>query len=249
MFFDKMKTAVKILYLLIMIVLFASCKKENRCDCIKRTGTIIKEERSLGGFDKIAVENNLNVFIIQDSVYKVTVEAGENIAPLIETVVQDGTLILRNKNRCNWSRSYNKPLNVYVTLPELRFVTSDGTGDIKSLNTLKTDIIDLQIKNSGNIELTVDNHIVLSHMHGSGDVTLHGNTEEHDISIGGTAYIYAADLQTSYTFIDKFTLGMSYIRVRDLLICKMKDKGDIYCYGNPATVQKTAEGSGQLYLK
>ncbi|MDF2438891.1 MAG: hypothetical protein K0Q95_3267 [Bacteroidota bacterium] len=243
---------MKAKFQLIFFLLFAflsSCKKENRCDCIKRTGTIIREERSLSGFDKIAVENNLNVFITQDSAFKVTVEAGENIAPLIETVVQDGTLIMRNKNRCNWARSYQKPLNVYVAMPELRYVTSDGTGDIKSLNTLTTSTIDLQIKNSGNIELTVDNKVVLSHMHGSGDVTLHGNTEEHDISIGGTAYIYAADLQTSYTFIDKFTLGMSYIRVRDLLICKMKDKGDVICYGNPTTVHKTIEGSGQLYFK
>jgi hypothetical protein len=44
-------------------------------------------------------------------------------------------------------------------------------------------------------------------------------------------------------------LGNSFIRVKDLLICKMEEKGDIYCYGNPNDVRKEQFSSGQLYLK
>lgn len=232
-----------------LLISFAGCKKENRCDCIKRTGEIIKDVRHIDGFDQIFVENNLNVFITQDSVFEVTVEAGENIAPLIKTEVTDGTLFIRNKNRCNWTRSYKKPLNVYIKMPKLIYITSDGTGDIVSTNTLNADLMDLQIKNSGNINVTVNTNVLRSHMHGSGDITLHGYSAEHDVSIGGTAYLYASDLQTGYTFIDEFTLGLSYIRVSDLLICKMRDKGDVYCYGNPVKVEKSISGSGQLYFK
>jgi len=237
-------------YLLpLFLLLFFSCKKENSCDCIKRTGDIIIETRIITGFDQIFVEDNLNVFITEGPDFEIKVEAGEHIAPLIKTEVVDGILFIRNKNRCNWTRSYKKPLNVYVKLPKIRFITSDGTGNVKSLNTITTDVVDVQIKNSGNIELTFNNQRVLSHMHGSGDVTLHGSTYEHDCSIGGTAYIYAGDMETSYTYIEAFTLGSSYIRVKDFLICKMAEKGDTYCYGNPAVVQQTKLGSGQLYLK
>jgi hypothetical protein len=237
-----------ILFAAIMVLLF-SCKKENSCDCIKRTGEIIKDKRIINGFDRIVAEDNVNVFITQDSLSEVTVEAGEHIAPLIKTEVLNGVLFIRNKNRCNWTRSYKKPLNVYVTMPEIRYITSDGTGDIKSLNTITSDIVDLQIKNSGNMFMTVNNSRVLSHMHGSGDITLSGSTHEHDCSIGGTAYLYAADLETSYTYINTFTLGTCYIRAKDLLICKMEEKGDTYCYGNPRVVQKEQTSTGQLYLK
>jgi hypothetical protein len=238
------------LFLLPVLLIFLSgCKKENMCDCIKRTGKIITEKRMLNGFDMIAAEHNLNVFIIEDSIYEVDVEAGENIVPLIRTEVVNGILFIRNRNRCNWTRSYKKPLNVYVHAPQIRYITSDGTGDIKSLNTLTAEEIHVQIKNSGNVEITVNNRKVFSHMHGSGDVTLHGSTEEHACSIGGTAYIYAADMETSYTYINTFTLGTSYVRARDLLICKMEEKGDTYCYGNPAVVQKEQLSTGQLYLK
>jgi hypothetical protein len=205
--------------------------------------------RHLNGFDKIVVENNLNVFITEAPEFEITVEAGENIVPLIKTEVVDGILFIRNKNRCNWTRSYKKPLNVYIKMPRIKYITSDGTGDVISTNTITTDTLDIMTKNSGNIELTVNNLLVLSHMHGSGDLKIHGSTSEHDVSIGGTAYIYADDLETTYTYIHTFTLGISYVRASSLLICRIDEKGDVFCYGNPATVQKTQNGKGQLYLR
>ena len=249
---QKMKRMEKLKVLLLpllVMALFNSCRKENRCDCIKRTGEIITDIRHISGFDEVFVENNLDVYIRQDSVSEVKVEAGEHIAPLIETEVENGVLYIRNKNRCNWTRSYKKPLNVYVSMPEVRYITSDGTGNIKGTNVFTTPVIDVQIKNSGNIEISVNNTRLLTHIHGAGNMTLHGATNEHDCSIGGTAFMYAADMQTSYTYYDAFTLGESYINATSLLICKVRDQGDVYCYGKPSTVQKDRNGSGDLYLK
>ncbi|MDQ3046695.1 MAG: DUF2807 domain-containing protein, partial [Bacteroidota bacterium] len=100
----------KFIFLITFLWSFPSCKKENMCDCIKRTGSVIFETRELPPFDKVYVENNLNVFITQDSVFEVKVEAGKNIVPLIKLEVVDGTLYCRNKNRCSWARSYKNPL-------------------------------------------------------------------------------------------------------------------------------------------
>ncbi len=238
----------KISIAFLLIVLVSSCKKENRCDCIKRTGTIITETRAINGFDKFFVEDNLNVFISQDSTFEVKVEAGENIVPLVETVVTDGTLFIRNKNRCNWTRSYKKPLNVYIKMPVIKFITSNGTGNIKGLNTITTDMFDVQTKNSGNIELVVNNSKVTSHMHGSGDLTLSGYTFEHNCDIGGTAFLNCQDLQTNITRIHTFTTGICTVNTINLT-CLIDYIGDVYCYGNPVTVQETKKGTGQLYLK
>ncbi len=234
--------------MLYVSILF-SCKKENRCDCIKRTGDIITETRSLNGFDKIFVETNLKVFLTQDSVFEVKVEAGENIVPLIKTEVRDGCLYIKNNNRCNWARSYDKPHNVYVRMPVVKFITSDGTSDIISLNTITTPQFDVQTKNSGNIELTVNNLKVGSHMHGSGDLILHGITGEHSCDIGGTSFLHCEDLQTTYTWVHTFTTGLCYVKATNLLVCKIDNVGDVYCYGSPATVEQEEKSTGQLYLK
>jgi len=238
-----------ILTIILFFGLFSACKKENRCDCIKRTGSIITETRYAADFDKVFVEDDVKVFITQSAAFSVKVEAGENVVPLIKTEVIDGTLFIRNKNRCNWTRSYGKTLNVYIEMPIIKYITSDGTGNIESLNTITTDVFDVQTKNAGNIKLTVNNTKIISHMHGSGDLILLGTTKEHLCDIGGTAFLKCKDLQTNYTWIHSFTTGLCHITASDLLICNIDKIGDVYCYGSPVTVQKNERGAGQLYLK
>jgi hypothetical protein len=228
--------------------LFQGCKKENNCDCLKRTGTIIKDVRYTLPFDEISVEDNLNVFVIQDTLCEVTVQAGENLVSLIRTEVENGKLTITNNNRCNWTRSYDKPLNVIVRMPQCRSIISKGTGNITGLTPFTTDTIDLETRNSGDIEFTVNNAKVRTHMFGYGDMTLHGVSSELAVSIGGDGFIYASDLKTPYTWIQSFTSGLSYVYASNLLICIIDKDGDVYCSGNPAVVQKTQHGAGTLHV-
>ncbi len=234
--------------LLSAIILLSACKKENMCDCIKRTGAITTETRAISGFNMVYVEDNLNVFITQDSTFEVKVEAGKNIVPLIETSVSDGTLFIKNNNRCNWTRSYDKPFNVYIKMPVIKYITSDGTGNIQSMNTITTDAFDVQTKNSGNIELTINNSKITSHMHGSGDLTLHGKTTEHACDIGGTAFLKCQDLLTTTTWVHTYTTGICTVTAAHLT-CLIDYIGDVNCYGNPVVLQDIQTGAGRLYLK
>ena len=220
------------------------------CDCIKRTGDIITEVRQVPAFDRIFVEQDVDVFLIEDANTEVKIEAGENIVPLIQTVVEDGILIIRNKNRCNWARSYKKPSNVYIKHPGLKYIHSNGSGNIRSMNTITLDTFDVRIEGSGDIELTVNSSQVVSHIYGVGDLILHGNTYEHACSIGGSSFLYASDLNTNYTWIQSYTIGLSYVKTSGLLIYRIDDQGDVYCSGNPSTIQQTSnEGAGKLYLQ
>jgi Putative auto-transporter adhesin, head GIN domain len=239
----------QLLTFLIVILFLSSCKRENMCDCIKRTGNIETTKRWATNFERIYVEDNLNVFITQDSVFDVEVEAGKNVGWLITTEVDGSTLTIKNKNRCNWTRSYKEPYNIYIHMPVVKYITSDGTGTIKSMNTITTPDFDVQIKNSGNIELTVNNHSISSHIFGYGDVTLHGTTHEHDADIGGSSFLNCKDLHTSITYVHTFTTGQCYVDATDLLMVNIGLNGDVYCYDHPAAVQKTRTGDGQLYLE
>ncbi|MBK7183583.1 MAG: DUF2807 domain-containing protein [Bacteroidetes bacterium] len=247
-----MKTTTKLflgVFIFTVLVSFNSCKKENMCDCIKRTGKIIQEKRTLGEFTKVEAEDNLNVYITQDSVQEVMIEAGENLVPLIETELQGGTLFIRNKNRCNWTRSYDKPLNVYLTMPKIEYITNSGTATLRSLNTITQATFDIETKNSGDIELTVNNTNIISHIFGSGDVILKGTTNQHYCDIGGTAYLYCKDLNSTYTYIHTFTIGPSEVKATGTLDCKIDGKGNVLCYGNPSLVQQSGKGPGVLYIK
>lgn len=244
-----MNRVITLVFTLLLGFFLNSCKKENACDCIKRTGDIIQETRNISGFTQIQTEENVNVFITQDSVSKVIVEAGENIAPLITTKVVDNTLICGNRNRCNWTRSYKKPLNIYVHMPKLTLLEAGGTGDVKSTNTIYAPSLYLAARSSGNVDLTIQTTQLTTSLSGNADVMLHGYSNHHNCDIQGTAYLLAGDLQTNYTYIHTITLGQCYVNVADLLICKLDLKGDLFCYGNPKTVDYQHTNTGKLYLQ
>ena len=198
----------KLIFIFIAFAFLSACKKDNACDCIKRTGDIETTKRWVSNFDRILVKDNVNVFITQDADFDVEVEAGKNVGWLIKTELDNTTLVISNKNRCNWTRSYSKPLNVYIHMPVIKYITSDGSGTIKSVNTITTDNFDLQIKSSGNMELLVNNNSVTSHIFGYGDVSLSGTTHEHDADIGGSSFLNCQNLHTDCTYVHSFTPGL-----------------------------------------
>lgn len=241
-----MRAHINILSIFAFVLSGIACRKENRGDCFKRTGDIITETRSVSGFDKIFVEDNVNVFITQDSVFEVKVEAGENLIPLIKTELTDGELRIKNDNRCNWTRSYKPQVNVYLKMPVVKYITSDGVGTIKSTNTITTPSFDYRLMNLGDIELTVSNQEVIGHMHGAGDIYLHGTTNHHACNIVGNGFIRASDLRTSYTWISSTTSGNVYVRASDLLQVLIHGNGDVIYYGQPSTVEYEITGTGKL---
>ena len=236
-------------FICVIAFMLNACKKENMCDCIKRTGDIIQETRNVSGFTKILTNDDVNVFLTQDSIYQVIVEAGENITPLVITEGVDSTLVCRNKNRCKWARSYKKPLNIYVHMPIITQINSEGTGDVKGLNTINTPAIYMLAQNSGDVDLTIHTNQLTTSMHGNAELTLHGYSRNHDCDVQGTAYLLAGDLHTNYTYINNGSLGQCYVNVASFLICSIDLKGDVFCYGNPQTVYYDHSNSGKLYLR
>src|SRR5690348_5293144 len=91
--------------LLLGAIALSSCQK--LCDCAESTGSPTQETRSLSSFDRIIVDNNVNV-VLSIGPQQVTVEGGKNLLPNITTDVANGALTLKNKNICNWLRSYKK---------------------------------------------------------------------------------------------------------------------------------------------
>jgi hypothetical protein len=246
-----MKKYLKIFFFLLAIIetnCISSCKKENRWDCIKRTGNIVTETRTLPPFTKIYVKDNINVIITQGNKQEVKVEAGNNLISLIKTEVTDGELRIENKNRCNWTRSYkNATSNVFVTMPTLQYITHYGTGKITSTDTIYCDVLDILTRSSGNVELTVNANKVFHHLHETADVTIRGKSIMQGVYHVGEGYLYASDLQTNITWSTSIASGNEYLNAKDFLAVTIDWVGDIYYVGNPSTLEVKGTGTGKLY--
>jgi len=226
-------------------ILFFSCKKENMLDCVKRAGSDTWETRIVPPFTRLKIQDQVNVFITQGNTQEVKVEAGKNLISLVRTEVNYDVLSIKDDNKCNWSRSYKNKINVYVTVPKLTHINFDGSGQVKSLNTITGDMIDVLTNSAGDMELTLDMYEVISHLHGSTDMILHGKSNLHGIWHSGEGYLRCSDLKTDVTWTYLIGAGNEYLNAKDQLSATLKGIGDVYYSGNP-TVNSTATSSGKL---
>jgi hypothetical protein len=235
------------IYFVFILASFVSCRKENLWDAFKGTGENTTEVRTIAGFNTLYVEDKINVYITQDSVFEVRIEAGSHLIKLIKIELKDSILKIRNDNKCDFTRSYKKgTVNVFIKMPSIAGIEQHGQGTIQSLNTLTTPVIDILTKGSGDVILRVNNKKIITHLHNTSDIYLSGKTNEHACYQIHYGYMYAQNLDTDYTWILNNGSGNAYLTARNLLIVTLLSTGDVYYYGSPGSVQQKISGKGRL---
>jgi hypothetical protein len=241
-------TDFKLFAITFFMLFFFSCKKENMGDCLKGTGTIITESRTVNGpFQTIEIEQNVSLVLTQSADYFIKVEAGKNLIDLIETEIKNNTLTIRNKNKCNWMRSYDKPVTVYVTLPDLISLQYRSSGDVTSANRFQLDSLNLEVwGGAGTVKMNVDCRVAVYAIHtGTGDLYLSGKTGVSYVWNSGNGFFHGKGLETDYTFIAHQGTGNCYVYPKIHLGATILHIGNIYYKGEPE-IFFDIRGTGKL---
>ena len=241
-----MKRVHYIVLLLFPIVFFSSCGKENRWDCLKRTGDIISETREMGIFYGVRSMDNVNVILVQDTAYYVRVEAGESLIDGIETTIANGFLVVANNNKCNWARSYDHDVNVYVGFTDIDSLDHQGYGTVTSQGTVVTDQLDITIINNGDVDLDINILFCSANMHQAGDLILAGEADWVEIWSSGVQWIRCSNLSVNYFRVVTKTTGNALIHATDSIDVEIAGPGSVYYSGNPLVVNSVITGTGSL---
>jgi hypothetical protein len=181
-------------------------------------------------------------------VNKVTVETGQNIMGGITTRVENRQLIITNTNTCNWLRSYNKPINVYVSAKKIWKIYYEASGNVTSGNTLKFDSLKVEVwAGCGTIKLDLDifkGYFILNT--GTADFDLHGKCAINSVFTGEYGKFDGRDLSTAYSFITNNGSNDSYVNASVMVQGEIGNIGNIYYTGNPPTVEESGTGSGKM---
>jgi hypothetical protein len=120
---------------------------------IMATGNLIgqsteKETRNVSGFTEIRFGIAGNLYIKTGPQFSVVLEGDRKYLSEIETVVNNGRLVIRIDNNRFFN---NEKANVYITLPELKALRVSGSGVAQIENNLKNEVLDLDVSGSGKI--------------------------------------------------------------------------------------------------
>jgi len=230
-----------IYYILFLFVIF-SCGKDN---CLKSTGEIVKETRILPPFSKLHFDDNVNIILATDSVQQVVVEAGEHIIDDIKTELIGDRVYISNENECNWLRSYNKPLNVYITLPSFQNIMNYGSGNIISNGTLMLQNMNFHHYGNGNVNIQVNANYLWMDLDHYGNYTVSGYTYSGQTNMENVGHFFGSGLKTEFFILNNYNAGQAYINCDSTLTATIGGEGNIY-YTGTAQVTLTNYGKGNL---
>lgn len=218
-----------------ILVTFLSCKKENAFDCLKSNGVRHTEIRSLLYFDKVEVNDKIEVTLVKGQNYSAEVRAGKNIIKNIRTEVKDATLKIENKNTCNFVRGYKHKIEIVVTVPYLSTLIHKSVSDIYFDKDFKQDSIFVDVESSGSVHLTGEFDCIRTLSDGNGDLYLSGSTKRLETYTQGTNYIHAENLTvTDLARVELFSLGDCYLDGNGLqrLEYRIGKSGNLYYSGD-----------------
>lgn len=252
-------------YLLLAVLFFVpslACRAASQ-ESTQGSGRIISETVEIHNFDGVSLDGSGEVYIEQGPTERLTIEADDNILPLLDTRVRGDELVLGIKLFQDIHPS--QPIIYRLTVRDLNKLTLNGSGDflvdtleVKDLKisilgsgsvhveNLIGKLLALDLRGSGNIALDdVNVKTVEASIPGSGDIKLHGKAKNQEVSIGGSGNYLAGDFETLISEIKVPGSGDLTIWVTKDLRVRVNGDGTIHYYGHPS-IDQSGFGSGKL---
>lgn len=231
---------------ILLIVSLVCCKPENRKDCFKSYGKEVNVTRYLDNFEYIVLNDNIDYEVIQFPKPMAIITSGENLMSNIHTAVQSNSLIVENKNKCNFVRGYNKKTKIKIYTPFIRTLFHQGVGQVNVNSNFVQDTIFINGGNSGNVNLYGNYQVVQTSSHGNTNIHFYGTTNELLTYLKGTNYLYADNSTIkSYANITTISIADVYLKLPSTasLVVNIFRDGNIYYNGNPFSILNKTEGN------
>jgi hypothetical protein len=190
-------------------------------DATRGSGNVITESREVSGFDEIVVLGSGEVIVDVTGTGSLTVEADDNILPLLETEVRNGRLELAVDSNI----SPTVVPKYTITAAELKGVSVAGSGDVTATG-VDVDVFEVDIA-------------------GSGDVSPVGAAGDLSVSIAGSGRYQGEGLVAGTGSVNVSGSGSVVVNVTDELDVDVTGSGTVEYIGSP-TLTQSVSGSGEV---
>jgi hypothetical protein len=208
---------------------------------VQGNGKIKRQAREVGHFTGVALSLPGEVEVRTGNSEGVTIETDDNLLPLIETVIDDGTLKIRGKNHTNIK---TRTLKIVVQTRGVDRLSMGGSGTIDA-DRVQGARVQFDVGGSGTIKVgKAEGETVAISLGGSGDLKVgDGSARSLSANIGGSGTIDMTRVRLEKASVSLAGSGNATLWIRDSLDLTVAGSGDVNYYGDPK-VSKTVVGSG-----
>ena len=209
---------------------------------VKGNGNIIKKELPVSKIENISNLCSANLFISQSDADKLTLEIDENLFQYFKYDAGNNNIEI-NLNGKNISAT---TFNVYLNVTDLKGLENIGSGDIKTLNVIKSDDFVFKNTGSGDCIINVSSKTFNSEITGSGNANINSNADICKIDHTGSGDLEISNESIgSYLTLNNTGSGNSNVIFKgsNFELSKM-GSGDSKLKGQTANLSINALGSG-----
>ena len=191
-------------------------------DQIEGSGVAKTETRDVPTFSRINSTGSAEVTVMIGDKQSLTVEADDNILPLIDTNVKGDKLEISSHD----SYSTRTPIRITITVANLEEARVAGSGSVNA---------------SG-----IDAKKFDAHISGSGNVNVSGKAEALTATVTGSGKLDATELPVDSANITVTGSGDAMVNATKSVKAHVTGSGDIHYAGNPLNVEQHVTGSGTV---
>jgi hypothetical protein len=164
-------------------------------------GIIKSETRSVGTFNSVDVSGNIDVYVKQDSVASVKIEADENLQEYVHITVDGGVLEINEED--GYDLQSAKGIKVYVSGASFKNFEASGACDIYSENKVTgTNEIGINVSGSSSVKMELNAPAIRAELSGASHLDLKGETKKISLNGSGASGITCFELLSEETHVE-----------------------------------------------
>jgi hypothetical protein len=213
-------------------------------ESIRGSGVVTTEAREVGGFHGIALDVPANVTLRQGGREGVTITGDDNVVPLVETVVERGTLRIRWARRDGHTIDFES-LDILVDARTIDALAVRGSGRIRAAR-LEAGELQAAVDGSGRIACeTLDADRLEVAIRGNGRFAAAGRADSLDATLAGSGELEAPKLESRRVRVALKGSAQATVWADEALSAAIAGSGEVKYYGKPRVNQAVA-GSGRI---
>jgi hypothetical protein len=209
-------------------------------DFIRGSGNLQHETRVVGQFSGVSVQSGIRGEV-KIGKQHVDLEADDNVLPLIETIVDDGVLVVRYKPHL--SMTTRTEAVVHVTAPSIDLLETSGGSKMRAE---LVPVDDLKIESSGGGDVTA-HQVVVKHLRaqvsGGGALNLDGSADDVKLNMSGGSRCKGEKLKTRALRVKASGGSTARLAVSESVSGVASGGSVLHVSGHPQTHVSTSGGS------
>jgi Putative auto-transporter adhesin, head GIN domain len=212
-------------------------------EIVHGSGNVITEQRQVSGFTEVELTIGGELVIEQDGTEAMSVEAEDNIAPLITSEVRGNRLTIGNRDGSIISST--RPVRIHISVKDLSYIGNTGAGNV-SMNGVKGASLQTYNTDSGSITVVgIATAVYTSRSSGSGGTTASGVAGRLDVEGTGSGSFEGAALESDDAKVVLTGGGDATVRVSRTLDASVTGRGSVRYMGNPVLTAND-RGPGEI---